>query len=323
MPGLVIYAQVDGGFSVWDPARNYSKDDDPDRPSAFIFDSREVWSGLQTDGRWRCNGLYRDWASWQLEQNDAFRQLKIALELLSPPNETVHPGLLRRISTEDSQDYPSIHMPYGVDVPLPHASAAIRRILALAYLLIWAWQEHLKAVEQRREKPAHRIILLIDEVEAHLHPAWQKRILPSVLSVVQAMSHSTHRPEIQVLASTHSPLVCVSLESLFDDVRDSLLDLDLDPENGVRLESVPFVRRGTGEMWLLSRHFDLKSSYSEPAEKATASASALIEKELRTPGSVKKAEFLKIDKQLRDILPDIDTFWFAWRRIGEKKGWLK
>lgn len=126
-----------------------------------------------------------------------------------------------------------------------------------------------------------------------------------------------------MLASTHSPLVCVSLESLFDDVRDSLLDLDLDPENGVRLESVPFVRRGTGEMWLLSRHFDLKSSYSEPAEKATASASALIEKELRTPGSVKKAEFLKIDKQLRDILPDIDTFWFAWRRIGEKKGWLK
>lgn len=323
MPGLVIYAQVDGGFSVWDPARNYSKDNDPDRPSAFLFDSREVWDGLKIDGRSRCNGLYLDWAAWQREQSEAFSHLKVALERLSPPNEHLRPGLLRRISAEDSQDYPTIHMPYGIDVPLPHASAAIRRILALAYLLVWAWQEHLHAVEQRREKPAHRVILLNDEVEAHLHPAWQKRILPSVLSVVSAMSAAPSRPDIQVLASTHSPLVCVSLESLFDESKDRLLDLDLDPENGVQLESVPFVRRGTGEQWLLSRHFDLKSSYSEAAEKATSTGSALIAAELRTPGTLKKAEFMKHDAELRAILPDIDSFWFSWRRIGERKGWLK
>lgn len=34
-PGLVVYARVDGGFSVWDPAQNYWKTkagvDDPDR----------------------------------------------------------------------------------------------------------------------------------------------------------------------------------------------------------------------------------------------------------------------------------------------------
>jgi hypothetical protein len=37
IPGLVLYAQVDGGFSVWDPARNYWKMDVPARPPAFLF----------------------------------------------------------------------------------------------------------------------------------------------------------------------------------------------------------------------------------------------------------------------------------------------
>jgi hypothetical protein len=30
--GMVIYAQADGGFSVWDPARNYWKDKDTGKP---------------------------------------------------------------------------------------------------------------------------------------------------------------------------------------------------------------------------------------------------------------------------------------------------
>ncbi len=76
-------------------------------------------------------------------------------------------------------------------------------------------------------------------------------------------------------------------------------------------------------MWLLSRHFDLKTTYSEPAEELTDAASALLARELRTEGSVRKGEFLKIDRKLRGVLPDVDSFWFAWRRFGERRGWLK
>src|ERR1039458_9518597 len=43
IPGLVIYARIDGGFSVWDPARHYSRDDETDsgreRPAAYQFAS--------------------------------------------------------------------------------------------------------------------------------------------------------------------------------------------------------------------------------------------------------------------------------------------
>ncbi|MFP4033019.1 MAG: AAA family ATPase, partial [Desulfococcaceae bacterium] len=70
--GLVVFAQVDGGFAVWDPARNYwrqkGKSDVQDRPPAYVFSPREVWDGLAApDGSWLCNGLIRDWAGWQKE----------------------------------------------------------------------------------------------------------------------------------------------------------------------------------------------------------------------------------------------------------------
>lgn len=320
MPGLVIYAQVDGGFSVWDPARNYWKGEGEDRPRAYLFDSGQVWTGLQEDGQWRCNGLYRDWASWQLQDNEAFGALKQALKALSPPGEELIPGPPRRISPDDSQDYPTIHMPYGMDVPLVYASAAIRRIIALAYLLIWAWFEHRQAAAQRREEPASRVILLIDEVEAHLHPSWQRRILPSLFSAMAALT--TAAPNVQVIASTHSPLVCVSIEEFFDTNRDRLFDLDLDPEKGVTLEPSPFVHRGTSERWLASRHFDLATSYSEKAERALAGASELVKREMQKPGTVKRSEFSEQDRELRQVLADVDPFWVTWRRIGEKKGWL-
>jgi hypothetical protein len=45
MPGIVVYVRIDGGFSVWDPARNYWRTD-PQRPAAYHFASQDVWDGL-------------------------------------------------------------------------------------------------------------------------------------------------------------------------------------------------------------------------------------------------------------------------------------
>lgn len=45
-------------------------------------------------------------------------------------------------------------------------------------------------------------ILLIDEVETHLHPAWQKRVLPTVRALF---------PNVQIIATTHSPFVLASM----------------------------------------------------------------------------------------------------------------
>lgn len=322
MRGLVIHAQVDGSFAVWDPSRNYWLGD-PDRPSALVFDSNQVWSGLQEDGQWRCNGLYRDWASWQREGNGSFNQLKAALSELSPPGEVLVPGELRRISPTDSIDYPTIRMPYGLEVPLVHTSAAIRRIVALSYLLIWAWQEHRQAAAQRREPPANRIVFLVDEIEAHLHPRWQRRVLPSLLRAVEALTVTGAKPLVQLFATTHSPLICVSLEPVFDEDQDRIFTLDLDSEGKVSLENPAFVKRGTSQNWLDSDHMGGVSGRSEQAEAAIKAAEDLAGRELRQPRSVKPAEFRKVDGELRGLLPDIDPFWVVWRRLGERRGWTR
>ena len=96
--------------------------------------------------------------------------------------------------------------------------------MALAYLLVWSWYEHVQAAELRQEEPTDRIILLVDEIESHLHPKWQRTIVPALLKVTEKL-----RPQLQVQMelATHSPLVLASLEPHFDTARDRLFWFDL------------------------------------------------------------------------------------------------
>ena len=59
--------------------------------------------------------------------------------------------------------------------------------LALKIALHYHWQPGWE------KKPA---ILLIDEIENHLHPTWQRRVIPALLK---------HFPGLQIFATTHSP----------------------------------------------------------------------------------------------------------------------
>ena len=47
IPGVVIYAGVDGSFSAWDPARNYWQEESAERARAFNFTPEQVWNGLK------------------------------------------------------------------------------------------------------------------------------------------------------------------------------------------------------------------------------------------------------------------------------------
>ena len=67
--------------------------------------------------------------------------------------------------------------------------------------LLWVWALALHMAhryemhEGWEKKPA---ILLIDEIENHLHPTWQRRVIPALLE---------HFPGLQIFATTHSPFV--------------------------------------------------------------------------------------------------------------------
>ena len=317
-PGLVFYALADGSFAVWDPARNRNigvSEDSEKSPAAYVFSPKEVWDGLpRPDGAWLCNGLIRDWASWQKEKGQGFKYLKAVLETLSPSaEERIAPGALTRISLDDSRDMPTLKMPYGQEVAVVHASAGMRRVISLAYFLVWCWEEHLKASKLLGSQPDHRATFLVDEVEAHLHPKWQRSVIPALLKV---MGKLTSAIDVQLIVATHSPLVMASAEPLFDSEKDAWFDLDLEA-NKVTLTPQPFAKQGDAARWLTSEAFDLQSSYSIEAETVREQAALALSQE-----DFNKSEAKKLDTQLRKVLSDTDPFWARWRHVGEKKGWL-
>ena len=312
LESLIIQSKIDGEFSVYDPYKVSSSSSQ----GTFIFDSASIWDGLEQKNMLVSNGLIRDWATWQLENGEAFKQLKAALKVLSPDaQEILEPGKLTRVSLDDARDIPTLKMPYGLEVPIVHASAGIRRVVSLAYLMVWAWQEHLRAAKLTRREPTQEMVILIDELEEHLHPRWQRVILPALLAVAKTiMSGSDVR--VQIIAATHSPMVMASLEPLFDAEQDAWFDLNL-VDGEVTLEKMAWRKHGDANAWLESEAFDLPSTGSIPAGITKDSAA----KALENPRLSKK-KFLEHDTALRGVLSDTDEFWIRWRFVGEKKGWL-
>jgi hypothetical protein len=73
-----------------------------------------------------------------------------------------------------STNFPVVTGPAG-ELPIAHAPAGLRRILGLAYLVVWAWREHKIAAGLKKRPPRDSLVLLIDEVENHLHPSGSAR----------------------------------------------------------------------------------------------------------------------------------------------------
>jgi hypothetical protein len=216
--GLVLYARHDGSFAVWDPARAKMNQGVPIRRDHVLFTRQQAWEGLpeETSSRrseWISNGLIRDWVTWQTggqRYEQPFKSFVSCLYGLSPSRiEHLEPGEPIRLA-RDSREIPTLKMPYG-DVPIIHASAGVQRILALAYLLVWAWHEHLSLSTLIRRKPQRRIVLIMDEVEAHLHPRWQRVIVPALMRVISELA-ATVSPQIHL--ATHSPMIMASAETV-------------------------------------------------------------------------------------------------------------
>ena len=321
MPGLILYAHADGSFSVWDPARNYwnvqAGPDVQDRRPAYVFTDEEVWDGLRdtVDGRQVpvCNGLLYDWSSW-IRANDVNAQtMATTLQTLSPGGEArIEPAEPVRLSVDDARDVPSIQTALTGTVPILLASSGVRRIVALAYMLTWAWSEHRAAAALRGDEPSARVVMLFDEVESHLHPKWQRSVLSALRTVGSALSIE----ELQLVVATHSPLVLASAEPWFDSQSDAWFDLDVagDPPRP-HLVRRTFAPRGTAGAWLTSEAFDLETDRSIEAEQAMRAA-----QELQRQADPSLEDVMRAHSALRDTFPDVDRFWVRWNAFVEERG---
>lgn len=329
LSGLLIYARVDGSFAVWDPAKHYwgiNHSQSSSSPGSLVFSREEVWNGLKVRigerTEFLSNGLISDWVNWQ--NNPArypFETLQRVLRRLSPPDLEVgdlgvlSPGSPVRIP-RDSREIPTIRHPYG-EVPILYASAGVRRIVAMAYLIVWVWEEHKAQSKLIRKDPQRRMVILVDEMEAHLHPQWQRIILPALLDVKDDLDSEL---KVQSLIATHSPLIMASVEPRFDPKTDKLFHLNLSrhaasQRGEVVLEQLPFVRQGPVDSWLMSEVFELGEPRSLPAEKAIKRAEALQVQECPALDEIRA-----VNEELKKNLSAHDDFWPWWKYFAEKHG---
>ncbi len=338
--GIVLYAMPDGSFALWDSTRNKidrNKTNRSSRQPAYIFTLDELWNGLETkDGKVLCNGIIRDWASWQKENGEAFKKLENALKHLSAGDEELRIGKLTRVDLNDARDIPSLRMPYSDEVPILYASSAIKRIISLAYLLVWTVTEHGRASELLNKVPSNQITFLIDEIDAHLHPRWQRSILPTLLEVVREAgceineqvdcksaeeASQTIDPQIQIITITHSPFTLLSLEGIFDEEEDSEHDAWINIDYNAKKKEVEakqktFLRKGNASMWLTSEAFGLSTEFSLKKEKLFLRMKDFL---VADDPTEEEAKQLAID--FDGVISDMDPLWLDFLDVCEEQGW--
>ena len=118
-----------------------------------------------------------------------------------------------------------------------------------------------KFAEGWEKEPA---ILLIDEIENHLHPTWQRRVIPALLD---------HFPGLQIFATTHSPFVVAGLKA----GQVHLLNRD---ENGVVSTTT---NTENIEGWTADEILRVFMGVDEPTDEPTAQAAQQLRR-LRDEG---------------------------------------
>lgn len=119
----------------------------------------------------------------------------------------------------------------GVELSGPTLGGTVRlEGWADGYRMTLSWMVDLYGRALRKEKDVFTLeghlrgILLIDEIEQHLHPSMQAEVLPRIQEIF---------PELQLIATTHSPLVALDIEP------DSLVVLRREGDKVVREKDVP------------------------------------------------------------------------------------
>ncbi|GAA2467089.1 AAA family ATPase [Winogradskya humida] len=145
-------------------------------------------------------------------------------------------------------------------------------------------------------------IVLIDEIDVHLHVSWQKRIAPWLLA---------HFPNVQFIVTSHSPYICQSASP------GGLIQLPgPNDEFPPRVAGEDLFRRvvnGSGDDAVLTELFGLDSPYSERVDslrKALTNLERLAIREQASPEDLRRLAELAEElspspsSRVRDVLGD-------------------
>ena len=167
------------------------------------------------------------------------------------------------------------------NVPLEGLSLGHRTVTAWIVDLAWKLAKRYPGSAKPLEEPA---VVLIDEIDLHVHPRWQRTIMQQL---------SNHFTNVQFVATTHSPLMITSMS----DVNVAVLK-QTEAGDHVVIENDPEVAEGWRFDQILVGLFGLETARSLRVEALMKEREKLLEKNPPSPQD---------NDRLRDIADELSS----------------
>jgi energy-coupling factor transporter ATP-binding protein EcfA2 len=138
----------------------------------------------------------------QLERSSEGEFLAPIIEFINQPGFLPHDVRLADVTSNGVEFVDAS----GFKVPVQQLSDGYRSILSMTFELVRQMAlryDATKLFSTDRTQILRPGVVIIDEIDAHLHPSWQRTI---------GVWYRKHFPNVQFIVSTHSPLICQAAE---------------------------------------------------------------------------------------------------------------
>ena len=175
--------------------------------------------------------------------------------------------------------------PYG-EVPFEALSLGYQTMTAWTVDLAWRLTQHYPNADDVLQMPA---IVLIDELDLHLHPRWQREIRDIISDIF---------PRIQFIATAHSPLLAqsyldLSLIVVRQEDGQAIIERDSNVVGTWRIDEV-----------VTSALYEIESVYSPRIERQLRERAVLLQKRRLTPDNRKRLD--QLNELVKVLNPAID-----------------
>ena len=156
-------------------------------------------SSLVNDNTMKQKIIDLDYASYRKSQPDIRANID-KLALVASEITEGYPIHFLEVAEDSEGLFPKFQTPGGA-LPIEVLSQGTQSIIQFLARVILGYAEYYDFPADLEDKPG---VLIIDEIDAHLHPSWQRRIIPAL---------TNHFPNLQIFCSTHSPLMLAGLKA--------------------------------------------------------------------------------------------------------------
>lgn len=308
--GLVFYITAENNFCIYDSLRT------SEELPAIVVTEQELWQGNKIKSNLR--GLIDDLQVWRKSTDEYDKYcydlfMSILKKVTSEENiEITESAMLNKSGTIV---VPTVNIGVQKSVPINYLSSAIKRALSIAYFISWAYGQHkIYADSNRGGAYAKDLTVLVDELDVHLHPRWQRTILSSLLQSVERLQ-AGNNTSVQLFTSTHSPLVMVSAEDVWNEKTDKWIDIDI-INDSVVTQVRPFHKLGTASAYLRGDAFNNTSERSPEADALVKYYVELADRKLTMPQN----EWDDLYDKLHKWIPRADAvFWDGVESVISKR----